>query len=1150
LGIVVVFLPEALGSWLLGQFADAVSKRLGVGLLGGEQERALRAAGRAATKRTARELRPGASGEDVEHVARVIDEVFRVAVPAAPLEEHATLLQALQAGMTAQLAVLGDATLTETGQSSAQVLDLPVEEIAETLTRNVIQEILLRGAGGGALAPLANQLDHDVTHLQGRHNAGMLDRIADELAQLRRRVGPAAPPVPRELPHPAGESTGRGIDLSTLRAMRAGPAALGDFLKEEAARTLIGREQERDRLARFAASIQDGRSRGTLLVVGAAGIGKTRLLAELQLLAEQAGVRPVAVACPDPETRVGLDPWRALVATLWLEFPANPAHDTTTVSDLLATLLNDDETGAEPPQLGNAHQYAHLLAAPVVDILEQAAVAQPLLVIVEDAHNLDDPSVTLLRETTAQLAGKRIGFVAAIRHTDLSPGGQVGRWRKELQAAGHPVLELGPLGQEEVGTWLPRLRGVKPTVAAVELAWERSGGNPLALRYISLDPHDPHDEWNETEVAVRPVVRNALLSTLKRRSEACRDWLAAVAVVAVGQRFDPVLVARVARQPQRLADQCRDEAQTGGIITGRSTGRLTHDLWRHVVLAELSTTRVGTLHARAFHALRKQVEQIGDNSVETTLRLARHALQGRPHVAAGDIASAVLDAARGASRRSDYKLAIELCERGREVATDPRQVFNLLLEQGDAQHEAGDFTDADDSYAKAGDLASAHGDREGQALAALRSARTWWTFRDSPLRARLESALDQLHPGATQLRAQLQAHLARVLATEGVDLQRKTELARAALSVANVVTDPMARCEIVTASRQGLYDSEPPSELIKLSQQLRHVSSRSHSVHFHGEALIAMLVDLLRLGRIHEARVEIEEHREYAIRTRRPLALYLQRSHDSMMALWEGEFERAQQLITALTVDLFEPDTLPANVQTTVQQLVTAQTGWLFREQGQAEILMAQEAVVVEMVRQAGYIPLWRAALALLYCEIANHRRAVEILTEIAQESDGFQSFPPHGWAVPTLFLLAEICDELHTTGLNGSGLDGAESFDPTDTGRRLGVLLEPHLDEMALVGWPGVLVGPVARAAGLAALTAGDADNAIRLLEVASHRTPPSARPTHARLHFDQGRAHLERGAPSDHAVAMGHLEVAVRAAEELGMHRIAKRAQALAEI
>ncbi len=208
---------EALGSWLLGQFADAARKRLGVGLLGGEQERALRAAGHAAIMRAARELRPGASGEAAEHMARVMNEVFQVSVPAARSAEHATLLQALQAGNTAQLAVLGDATLTGTGQSSAQVLDLPVAQITETLTRNVIREVLLRGADGGALAPLAAQLNHDLTHLQGQHTAGMLDRIVQQLAQLTRRAGTPASPAPRELPRAAADFTGRADELATLR---------------------------------------------------------------------------------------------------------------------------------------------------------------------------------------------------------------------------------------------------------------------------------------------------------------------------------------------------------------------------------------------------------------------------------------------------------------------------------------------------------------------------------------------------------------------------------------------------------------------------------------------------------------------------------------------------------------------------------------------------------------------------------------------------------------------------------------------------------------------------------------------------------------------------------------------------------------------
>ncbi len=67
-------------------------KWLGTWLLGSEQERALHAAGRAAIERTARDLRPAASDQDVDDFARVLDHVFQADVPVAPLEQHATIL--------------------------------------------------------------------------------------------------------------------------------------------------------------------------------------------------------------------------------------------------------------------------------------------------------------------------------------------------------------------------------------------------------------------------------------------------------------------------------------------------------------------------------------------------------------------------------------------------------------------------------------------------------------------------------------------------------------------------------------------------------------------------------------------------------------------------------------------------------------------------------------------------------------------------------------------------------------------------------------------------------------------------------------------------------------------------------------------------
>jgi hypothetical protein len=52
----------------------------------------------------------------------VISEVFRTPAPALPLDEDATVLEALQTAVSGQLAVLDDASLTGIEQSSADVL--------------------------------------------------------------------------------------------------------------------------------------------------------------------------------------------------------------------------------------------------------------------------------------------------------------------------------------------------------------------------------------------------------------------------------------------------------------------------------------------------------------------------------------------------------------------------------------------------------------------------------------------------------------------------------------------------------------------------------------------------------------------------------------------------------------------------------------------------------------------------------------------------------------------------------------------------------------------------------------------------------------------------------------------------------------------
>jgi hypothetical protein len=157
----VAVVADDLGAWLVGLLADAVHKKLTALVLGSDQERALRNAASVAVQYTAAEM--SSSVEQAGQFAMVISEVFREPVPDAPLSESATLLEGLQAGIARQLAVLDDAGLTGTGQSSADVLGVPGGVLAEKLTDRLIREIKHRGSGGGPLTPLADQLNHDLT---------------------------------------------------------------------------------------------------------------------------------------------------------------------------------------------------------------------------------------------------------------------------------------------------------------------------------------------------------------------------------------------------------------------------------------------------------------------------------------------------------------------------------------------------------------------------------------------------------------------------------------------------------------------------------------------------------------------------------------------------------------------------------------------------------------------------------------------------------------------------------------------------------------------------------------------------------------------------------------------------------------------------
>jgi len=99
------FVSGAFATWLLEQLADVARGRLVTFLLGDEQERALQSAATTAIQLTASDFFPGNEAQAAQ-LALIIDQVFTDPVPGTLMAPSDTLLEVLQTGIAAELAVV------------------------------------------------------------------------------------------------------------------------------------------------------------------------------------------------------------------------------------------------------------------------------------------------------------------------------------------------------------------------------------------------------------------------------------------------------------------------------------------------------------------------------------------------------------------------------------------------------------------------------------------------------------------------------------------------------------------------------------------------------------------------------------------------------------------------------------------------------------------------------------------------------------------------------------------------------------------------------------------------------------------------------------------------------------------------------------
>ena len=465
-------------------------------------------------------------------------------------------------------------------------------------------------------------------------------------------------------------------------------------------------------MARVAGAVRRA-DRAGVVIVGPAGVGKSRLLMD----------------CMDRGRSLGFEVVHASASSAASDIPFGA----------LAALLPSDATRGGAEALAGAHA-----------VLREAAGGRPLLLAVDDAHQLDDASALLVH----QLAADFTTFVAlTVRLGEPVPDPITALWKDELAER----VDVGPLAREHVTTLLGEVLGGPVDAATDTMLWRQSDGNALYLHELVVGALDAGDLVQTDGMwTLRPgaAVPSRLVDVVQGRLRNLDDdERRTLSLVAFGEPIGVALLEQVSdlRTLERLE-------RLGLIVVAQARRRLDVRL-AHPLHGEVLRRETPALQARALHrTLADLLEGTGARRREDGLRLAVWRLEG-----GGAIAAERLVAAATAAREAGD---IDLAERLAGAGVDAGGGFAASFELGQCRQRNGEHAAALDILDA---LVGAEPDDDAiSALADSRADITFWGLgREADGMAILEHALGRLpvtSPRASDLQAMaamVEAHVGR-----------------------------------------------------------------------------------------------------------------------------------------------------------------------------------------------------------------------------------------------------------------------------------------------------------------------------------------------------------------------------------------------------
>jgi class 3 adenylate cyclase/tetratricopeptide (TPR) repeat protein len=458
-------------------------------------------------------------------------------------------------------------------------------------------------------------------------------------------------------------------------------------------RPFVGRHGELRLLeAALAACRETGRGQA-IFIRGEAGIGKTRLIEEVQRKAIEAGFVCHAAFVLDFGSGVGHDAIRSLARNLLdVEATSNGEAVRSAAAEALssgviasddAVFLNDLLNLPQPPELRPIYEAMDTGTRSrgqldvVARILDRKSHQHPRLLVIEDMHWADQLVLIQLIRLTIVVAQHPALLIMTSR-IEGDPLDET--WRAQVSGASLTTIDLGPLPSDDARALAETLIA---NTAFAERCVERAAGNPLFLDQLLRHADESH------AVAVPGSIQSLVQERIDRLDPG--DKTAVQAASVLGQRFAgsalTYLLDRENYVPERLITRLLVKPQ----LSNEDGFLFTHALIRDAIYDTLLRGRRRALHLRA-------AEWYADR--DPVLR-AEHLDRAEDLGAA----RAYLAAARLQATEYRQEAALQLLERGLALATDRADSFSLMCLKGELLHDLGSMPEARLAYQAALDAA-------------------------------------------------------------------------------------------------------------------------------------------------------------------------------------------------------------------------------------------------------------------------------------------------------------------------------------------------------------------------------------------------------------------------------------------------------------